>query len=743
MFDTVSNAVMLERDRWFLWLPVFYAVGISIYMGLPMEPPVAAALMPAVAAAALAVVWRHGILAIPLTGILVAVTFGIASAKLRTEWVRAPVLQTSLKRVDLSGFVVRVEPRATRGPRVTIAVRTLGRLEPEARPRRVRIRLRRPMPGLVPGQPVKVRATLAPPAIPALPGGFDFARTAFFQRIGAVGFAADEPAAAPELGAPDLALRISAWLERRRQEIGTRITSALSGETGALANALMTGERGQVSQATLDAYRNSGLLHILAISGLHMAIMAGSVFFFLRLMLAALPALALHFPIKKWAAAAAAVAALAYLLISGGSFATIRAFIMILIMLLAVLLDRPAIALRNVAVAALLILVFIPESLFNVGFQMSFAAVAALVAGYEAWRDRRRALPRDGPLPRGGFGYGRWFVLFFLGVAMSTTIAGLAVAPFSVFHFHQSQQLSVLANMIAVPVCNFVVMPAALMSFIAMPFGLEVFPLWLMGQGIDVMTWTARRVAELPGAVSHIPVIPTHAFALVVFGGLWLFIWRTRRRLLGLAAIALGIALAPFAPRPDALVGRDGWLVAVRKPDGRLAALQNRGGQFELHRWLQSDGDGRAVKDAADAAAYRCDQSGCVARVKSVVFAVARHPSALADDCRRAGVLVLRFPKPRGCRPNGTTIDVSALRRGGTHAVFIDKDGKVHITTVAERRGLRPWSQRPLRQRQPPGKRRAGSRRLEHFAAPAPLERAGEERWRPEVEGDDPFGWND
>ena len=253
-------------------------------------------------------------------------------------------------------------------------------------------------------------------------------------------------------------------MQRVRQAIGARIAAALPGETGAIATALITGERGGISEATNDAFRDSGILHILSISGFHMAIMAGSVFFLVRLGLALFPSIALRYPIKKWAAAAAMLAGFAYLLISGAAFATVRSAIMISIMFLAVLLDRPALALRNVILAATLILVLFPESLFDVGFQMSFAAVLALVSVYEALRTRDLwARLMEHTASR--------LVVFFAGIVLSTLIASAAVAPFAAYHFHKSQQYAVIANLIALPVCNVLVMPAALAALIAMPLG--------------------------------------------------------------------------------------------------------------------------------------------------------------------------------------------------------------------------------------------------------------------------------
>jgi competence protein ComEC len=459
-----------EQERWFCWLPVFLGCGIGAYFALPVEPSLVLALVPLVVMLA----WSgartgRGTFASLLVAALLAATFGFALAKLRVEWVRAPVLERQINSTEVRGWVEQVEPKAGGGQRLTLRVVALGELPAAERPARVRVSITRAAPEAAAGSAVKVRATLMPPSEPALPGDYDFGRQAWFAGIGAVGYSLSAPVVDANAGESPLDLRLWASVQRLRQGIGARIAAALPGERGAIATALVTGERGGISEATNDAFRDSGILHILSISGFHMAIMAGSVFFIVRLGLACFPSVALRYPIKKWAAAAALIDALAYLMISGAAFATVRSTIMIGIMFLAVLLDRPALALRNVVLAATLILVVFPESLFDVGFQMSFAAVLALVAVYEALR--RRDLWAS--MMEGGAGR---LVVFFAGIVLSTLIASAAVAPFAAYHFHKSQQFAVIANLIALPVCNLLVMPAALAALVAMPFGIEAYP---------------------------------------------------------------------------------------------------------------------------------------------------------------------------------------------------------------------------------------------------------------------------
>jgi competence protein ComEC len=529
-------------------------------------------------------------------------------------------------------------------------------------------------------------------------------------------------------------LRVRTAFNRLRQTIAQRVTAVLPNEQGAIAVALITGERGGITAATNAAYRDSGLIHILSILGLHMAIMAGAMFFTARFVLSLAPAIALRFDIRKWAAVAGALGALGYLAISGASPPAVRSFLMVLIMFTAILLDRPALALRYVALAALAMLVIMPESLVDVGFQMSFAAVVALVAGYEAWRDRRdpnARAPETGWIWRGQ-------LIFLSGIVASTLIASLAVAPFGIYHFHQSQQYAILANLLAVPAVNTLIMPAALATLLTLPFGLEAAPLQIMGLGIWLMSAVAHWVASLPGSVVCVAAIPTASFGLIVAGGAWLLLWRTRMPAWGLAAIAAGVALVPFGPRPDILISRSGTLIAARGEDGRLSALARRSDHFDLGRWLERDGDGRSPANVADAAQsgsiFTFDGSGCLARVQTRRLAVPRHPSALRDDCTQADILVLRHDRPQGCAPSAPVIDAAALRRAGAHALTF-RGSEIAISTVAELHGRRPWTvvpselalrrpRVPLRA-QPPVGRRPFSHLLE-IAAP---EKAGLTAW--------------
>ena len=352
----LGQQIQQERARWFLWLPVGFGFGIVAYFSGSAEPHLLQAFIPLLLAATLYAALSQFGAQTHLAVALLSIAAGYLCSKIQTIRSEAPKIERRMFGVEVTGFIERIEPRPSRGPRVTLTVIKLGRLSAAQTPHRVRVRLLSPAKDIKPGMAVMLKAVLAPPARPAIPGGYDFARSAYYQRIGAVGYARGSPTPITIDVPPPFSLRLRAAIERFRAAIGQRITTTIGGETGAIANALMTGERGQISEAIKEAYRDSGLLHILSISGLHMAIMGGTVFYAIRLLLAAFPVLALQYPTKKWAAAVAIVASLGYLLVSGTAHATQRAFIMILIMMIAVMCDRPAIAMRNVALAALIIL---------------------------------------------------------------------------------------------------------------------------------------------------------------------------------------------------------------------------------------------------------------------------------------------------------------------------------------------------------------------------------------------------
>ena len=566
-----------------------------------------------------------------LAGLLLG---GVGAGALRTALVAAPVLERA-RSLAVSGFVETVEQRPG-SLRLTLLLREAGRLRAAEMPRRVRITLRGRLGDPPPhvGTAVSLRARLMPPPDAVMPGGYDFAFRAYFARLGATGFAFTAPREI-DLGPPPVRLRLSAGLADLRGGIASRIAAALGRDTvaGALAVALIVGDRSAIPPEVTEVLRTTGLAHILAISGLHMALFSGAVFFVVRAGLALMREVSDTKPIDLWAAGAALAAAAFYLAISGASVATQRAFVMTALVLAGRMAGRRALTLRNAAIAALLILLPAPESLLDPGFQMSFAAVVALIAAYEGLRRILRTRERNdraAAVSAGALsgGVARWFGALLL----TSLVAGLATGAIGAFHFHRVAPLGPLVNLLAMPLVTLVVMPMAVLALALLPLGLEVLPLTLMGMALDqvvaVATW-ADQWTPAEGVVGAPSLIATLLFVLA--GGVLCLAPGGARRL-ALVPFLAAIGLQAVHRQPDLLIASDGDVIALRDADGRLR-VSARPGSFLSGMWLRAEGvpstdhgahalarggayplaRGGAPPGDGGRAAMSCDPGGCVA----------------------------------------------------------------------------------------------------------------------------------
>jgi competence protein ComEC len=668
----LAAAAVPTPDRMILWAPVAFSLGILSYFHAAREPSgwtVAIAMALAVAATPLIMRGPRGFMFGFLAAALICA--GFAAAALRAQMVAAPVLAASMD-ATVEGRVAVLSRSRSDQLRAELADPVIYGLARSATPQRVRVSLlegdfERPVRV---GDRITLYARLSPPGAPVEPGGFDFRRLAWFQGLGAVGYARGPVMMAEQQAATGPASRLSQAVARLRDRAATAIMDALPGERGAFAAAILVGSRAGVGQAPLQALRDSNLAHLLAISGLHMGLLAGMVFGAVRLALALVPVLALRMPTKKVAAVAALMAATGYLLLSGAAIATQRAYVMAAVALIAVMIDRPAISLRALAAAALAILALRPESLMDAGFQMSFAATTALVAAWETGTGRRARAAGE------QVGAGRGVLRWALALAFTSFVAGMATAPFSAMIFNRLSQYGLVANLSAVPIMGFVTMPAGAAAALLAPIGLERPALWVMGQSIGAILAIARWVAELPGAVRPVAA-PGGAVAwLIVLGGLWLCLGATRARALGAAPLALGLVLWVAAPsRPTLLIAPDGDMIGLMGPEGR-AVDRPRGAGYAVESWLASDGDA----GDQDAAARRVGLIRAGRRTEGefgdgwrVVRLTGRAtPDMLADDCM-AKVLLIAPAAPRG--PDGPCVYLGPERLRAFGAIAAEADG--------------------------------------------------------------------
>lgn len=677
----------IEGGLAFPILVALFAFGIALYFVLPTEPWAPAVVGLAVLLGSATLVRRRRGIASRGLATAAVIVAGVAVAAVATRQREAPRLDHE-RGVVVEGRVSDVDTTQRGGIRMGVdVVRMEGRgLTAATTPIRIAATLtvhggHRPSPG----DGVRFKARLKPPEGPVLPGGYDFARRAWFDGRGASGYVLGRVTPI-DLGPPRILDRVLAPVGVLRHAIAERVRGVLPGATGAIGAALMVGEQRAIPESANEPLRSSGLTHIVSISGLHMSLVAGGVIAFMRFAFAFFPALALRWPVKKWAASVAILVATTYLVLSGNQIAALRSHLMLSIALVAVIVDRPAITMHTVAVSALAILVWDPSQAMEPSFLMSYLAVIALVASYDVWRLREGRRPPPSTEP----GRLRHAVVSLLrqieGMAFSSLVAGLATAPVIAGIFYRGAPYSILANMIVLPVTGLLIMPAAVLAALLMPFGLDAPALWAMGVGIEFMLAIARWTASLPAGGGWIGLPHPAMMPLGILGVLWMSLWRSRVRLLGLVPALIGAALVFVGPRPDVFVGRHGSPVAVRGADGYLHVLSSRQDRFDTAIWLAADADPRPVDVARLSDGWRCDPLGCLYRLPGrtpdpsddLVVAVVRDVRGFPEDCRRATLVVSALEAPPGCASTTTVVDRSTLARdGATTLRFV---GEIHGT---------------------------------------------------------------
>ena len=700
------------------WLFALFAMGIASCLALPRDPDPVALGAGFCLCAALALrahfCGRRRTVQVALAAFLA----GAVVAGLRAETVRPPVFSGYGAR-DLAGEVGAIRHTAS-GPYILLENAQVDGVTHDG----LTLRLRpRGGPALDSfsgkmrvGDFVAMRGFLPPPRGPALPGGYDFRRADYFAGIAASGFAFGTIRIEPR-SVHSADRFIARQINAVRRTIASRIVNTLGGnDASALVVALLTGQRGLLEPAAVDALRISGLAHILAISGLHMALFGGLVFGSVRAGLALIPGLALRWRIDRAACLAGCVACALYFLISGASLATQRAFIMIFLLFLARLCGRPALTIRNVSLAGIIILVLQPEALLNAGFQMSFAATFALVAIWRGFRDRRTQ-SRGGAL-QPGLPYrkslARHVVLWASGLFVTSLIAGLATTPIAALHFERVAPLGLLTNVMAMPLFSLAVMPLGIVALLAMPFGLEFIALVPMG-------WCTQKILDMAGFVAvltpHSGLIgaqsPLATCALASAAAMLVLMPRYYRRLALVPFAIAGLALAVFE-LPDLYIAENGKSLAFHNHAGQLRIVARRS-SFAARAWLRAGGI-----DAAQFGARRatrddglwCDEAACIVEAwrrgegdgdapAPLLVSLVREPSAFVEDCAKADIVISALRAPQNCRPR-LLLDRTALARHGAAALFfrLTRGQNWSITAEFANDAMRRWVIGPSHQGQ-------------------------------------------
>lgn len=676
--EHVSRWLLAQRGQLFNWIPVMLGCGIGAYFAAPVEPvALDLGVLAAVGVLAVASVRPLGAAFGPLALAVALVIAGYGMAALRAQSVAAPVLDYRYYG-PIEGRIVKIDRSASDALRLTLDRVRLDGVAPARRPAQVRISLYGVQDWLdpVPGVRVMTTGHLSPPNGPAEPGGFDFRRKAWFDRIGAVGYTRNPVLVA----APARAGRDGLLVDRMRTTMSHAVRSRIEGDAGGYAAAIMTGDRSGLGSAANEAMRGANLYHLVSISGMHMGMLAAFVFALVRGLVAAIPPLALRVSSRKIAALVALPVAAFYLALAGRGIPTERAFITVAVMLGAVLLDRKALSLRSVAIAATIVLMLRPESLVNPGFQMSFAAVVALVF---AW----------GQLPMQTGERALWWRIAVpvLALAFTSLVAGTATAPFAAAHFNRIAHYGVLANLLAVPAMGMVVMPGAVIFAALGPIGIEQPALWMIEGGARWILFVAERVAALDGAMSAVPRPPDPVLPLIAAAGLWLVLWQGRGKLLAAAPAALAAFLWAGVERPALLVAQSGGLLGVMTEEGRTLS-RPRGDGFTAAVWLENDGRLATQEAAAEGDAFAWTGRVATLDLDGARVVHVRGTTALAalDGCDGAALLIMNveLDTARPC----DVYDISRLRQTGSLAIGQDERGALSVVSVADLSGARLWT---------------------------------------------------
>ena len=737
--DGVEAWLEAEREQLPLWLPVALGAGVAAWFGLPQRWMWEAVALAALAVAAVALAAGRGARAGVAAAVFgLAVAAGVGLAWWRAERVAQPVLARPAV-VTLRARVERVDPLPARElvrlRVVPLAARAVSQQGASGRkgagqaprplpamPPRLRLNLAEAdVPaGLSRGAVIQLGVRLMPPQIAGIPGAYDYARIAWFDRVGASGrgYAPVKVIAAPPVARDSPRVRLTRHIEGR-----------LPGSIGGVAAAFVTGDVGGIGQDAADDMRRAGLAHLLSISGLHITAAVGFTMLLVVRLLALWPWLALRFRLPLIAAAAGAGAAVGYTLLSGAEVPTIRSCVAALLVLGALALGREAVTLRLVAAGAFVVLLFWPESLAGPSFQLSFAAVTAIVALHEHPRVRDWLATREEP---------RWRSLGRGLVSLLATglLVEAALMPIAVYHFHKAGLYGAFANIVAIPLSTFVIMPAEALALLLDPIGLSAPFWWLTGRSVALLLGLAHLVARQPGAVTVLPSMPDAAFGLMVAGGLWLALWRTRARRFGLVPLTVGAVWALATPAPDLLVTGDGRHVAVRTPAGGLALLRDRSSDFTQDMLTIGAGvDGLPELLSDQRATARCSPDLCLAartvagrqwRILATRSGYRLPAAEFVALCRQVDIVVSDRRLPRGCRPRWLLLTPSTLRRTGGLAITLASGRVASVLVPGDEH---PWAlARRTTAPRPVSRSGAGSPTACPGCAPAPARNAAGRR---------------
>jgi competence protein ComEC len=679
-----NTVIDKEHSRLVLWLPVLFGLGVGIYFLLPFESNIW--WLVAICCGLLllvAIFWsKNSVLRLFFLAFLV-VAAGALRVEIRTQSVAAPVLHKQLFFRQIEGKISDIQV-SEKGEKIYLTNVAIEGVEPENTPKMASVSLKMVTAGLAVGDKIQLHATLFPPPAPAMPRSFDFARMFYYMQLGAVGYS-PKPPILLEKGEVS---SFDQWLNELRLSIKDRILAPMSEENGWIASAMMVGEQSGVSKDVADAMRESGIYHVLSISGLHMSLAVMIMYVSVRFLLSLYPPFSVHLPVKKIAALVGLISSFAYLLIAGYPVPAVRSFVMVACVMVAILVDRTGISIFSLAWAGLITLLWQPESMLGASFQLSFAATIAIVAFYERYSHLLHK-------PSAGILYKIW--LYFFGIIVTSLLATIATTPLVTYHFNRFTVWGIIANMLMLPLASAWIMPWAVIAFLALPFGWEHYPLVMLDYGISQMMVGARFFASLPYAAIPLPSPSFWGLLLAVLGGFWLVIWREKWCLLGVPMVIIGM-LTVFLHTPyDLLINDDASRVAMRlEESGKYLFLRGKDSSFDGQMWLRNDAQNNGVAlDDMEENVGNCEQTKCsiTAYHKKIVVTKGGKKELESSVCEGNPDIVISanyLDRNPACASVPLLIDKAYLKYNGATALrFMNEQTK--IETAKQFRGNRPW----------------------------------------------------
>ena len=572
-FSKAKESFLAESHNWFLWIPVLFGLGICLFFLLPEDYSIYWTLAIIESLILLAVIYRNNLKVLFIMLPFAIVLLGFANIQLKTVYLLKQRTVVKEEKSYIQGRVEDVDYSSRGLPRITLKAynwdnKYLGNL-------RISLRSKKDKPKV--GHCVELVAKVMPLSKTPIVGGFQFDRKSYFEGLDGTGFA--------ESRALDLDCVVvhssSSYIYNLRTKIISKINDVLPPSEAGVVAAILAGEKGRINSKITQDYRNSGLAHFLSISGLHMSMVAGLMFFFTRLVISLFPRLALRYDSKKISAIFAIMMSVIYLAISGAEIPSQRAFIMTFVVLLGVLFNRRAISMRTLSWAAMIILVISPQAVIGASFQMSFAAVIALVAFYEKYSINIHNFIFNTS--------NKWLniiLVYIAGILVSDLIASVATLPFGIYHFNQIAVYTTLANLMAGPIIGLLIMPFVLLALLLMPFGLDAWCLKIVGFGVEQVNNITAYVSSLPNAEQKVLSMPNWGISLIVIGGLWVCLWKQKWRLYGIIAVIIGACSLFFSSNADVIIDKDTKVIAMKSEQGDIVILPSRGNYFIKKMWL-------------------------------------------------------------------------------------------------------------------------------------------------------------